>query len=535
MPTVTGTPAGFRLSWQEAVFLGGAMTALAILMVLLGKDTSWDFRNYHWYNPYALFNDRMKTDLLVAHGNGYSSPYIDVPFYFLATRTTSWLAIFVLSLFQAANIVPLYWMARSALSLPRNRLTSAGLAFFSLTGGMTIFLFGSQFNDNVTSVFALGGLCILVVKREALTQGRLRSTVLWCALGGLLAAAGAALKLTAAPFALGYGAALLAIGGDRRHLLARIAGGMAGGLIGIALVAGPWMTQMVQLTGNPVFPYFNQYFHSPLLTPEGHRDLRFVPHGFLRPLIFPILFTIQWSIADDAPHGGDMRILVAYFALLAAVAVWLLGKRSKAPLAAPQAVRIVFVFCAASYFFWIKTFAIYRYIVGLEMLAPLVIVMAVALMPGTVRTRLIAMASLLLLAICTEIPYINRRAPIGDPYVTVDLPAISDPDRAMVLMAGKEPTGFIAPSLPPQIPVLRISGWIVNTEDGSLLTRQMKARVAAHTGQLYLIAVASEMPQATQAVTHYGLAVVPSTCQTLATNMTGSYRWCPLNRRTNTP
>jgi len=28
-------------------------------VVVLGKDTSWDFRNYHWYAPYAFFNNRL--------------------------------------------------------------------------------------------------------------------------------------------------------------------------------------------------------------------------------------------------------------------------------------------------------------------------------------------------------------------------------------------------------------------------------------------------------------------------------------------
>ena len=36
-------------------------------VVWLGKDTSWDFRNYHWYIPYAFLNERMGFDVAVAH------------------------------------------------------------------------------------------------------------------------------------------------------------------------------------------------------------------------------------------------------------------------------------------------------------------------------------------------------------------------------------------------------------------------------------------------------------------------------------
>jgi len=57
--------------------------------------------------------------------------------------------------------------------------------------------------------------------------------------------------------------------------------------------------------------------------------------------------------------------------------VWALGRRSKDPLADPKAARIVFAFAAVSYFFWLKLFAIYRYILQLEMIAPLIIALAI--------------------------------------------------------------------------------------------------------------------------------------------------------------
>ena len=60
---------------------------------MLGKDTSWDFRNYHWYAPYALLNHRMGIDVAVAHQASYYNPYLDIPFYWLATHTRAWIAL----------------------------------------------------------------------------------------------------------------------------------------------------------------------------------------------------------------------------------------------------------------------------------------------------------------------------------------------------------------------------------------------------------------------------------------------------------
>jgi hypothetical protein len=105
----------------------------------------------------------------------------------------------------------------------------------------------------------------------------------------------------------------------------------------------------------------------------------------------------------------------------------------------------------------------------------------------------------------------------------------------MVLMTGDTPMGFITPSLPPQIPVLRIDGWMLQPRDGTLLTSQMKGRVAAQLksgGDLYLVADATDMERARRALRDYGLAIRWTECQQFDTNLIGTYQWCPLARQT---
>src|SRR4029079_10025315 len=55
--------------------------------------------------------------------------------------------------------------------------------------------------------------------------------------------------------------------------------------------------------------------------------------------------------------------------------------RQRDTLADPAAVGALWAFAAVSYTVWIFGFAIYRYIVALEMLAPILIVGAIALWP----------------------------------------------------------------------------------------------------------------------------------------------------------
>jgi hypothetical protein len=103
-----------------------------------------------------------------------------------------------------------------------------------------------------------------------------------------------------------------------------------------------------------------------------------------------------------------------------------------------------------------------------------------------------------------------------------------------VLMTGDAPMGFIATQLPPQIPVLRIDGWMVVPRDQTEMNRQMKARVISHLkagGDLYLIADATEIARARDALADYNLAIRWPECQQFDTNIVGTYQWCPLTRK----
>src|SRR5580693_5568052 len=115
----TASPA--RLSVQELTFLGLVMLFWAAFVIVLGKDTSWDFRNYHWYAPYAFLNNRLAIDMAVAHKASYYNPFLDIPFYWLATHTHAWIALGMLGAVQGANVVPIYAMARSMLRIEPNR------------------------------------------------------------------------------------------------------------------------------------------------------------------------------------------------------------------------------------------------------------------------------------------------------------------------------------------------------------------------------------------------------------------------------
>jgi len=521
-----------KLSAQEWIFLGLTIAFWGCYVLWLGKDTSWDFRNYHWYIPYAFLNGRDGIDMLVAHQATYYNPFQDIPFYVLAIHTPAWFALFTLGAVQGANVVPLYILGRQTLRIEEYKLGAAGLALLGQTGGLGLNMFGTTYHDNTMSIFILSSIAILVVQRKRLNEGPLWQVAAIAALAGFLTGSTVGLKLPETPFALGLAAALVALGGDWKHQATRIAAGGLAGLIGVVLFMGYWTLHMQHLTGNPLFPYFNDVFKSPLALPGAYRDMRFLPTHFWIAAAFPVLFSINWAVADDIPFR-DIRVMLAYITVIGAVIVWLAGRRSKDPLVIPEAALPILAFAGVSYLVWLKLFAIYRYIVLLEMLGPLLVAIAIGLLPIPRRFQLITLAILFLAtAAATHVEYIER-SPISDPFVQADVPKIAHPEKAMVLLTGNGPLGFIAPSFPRNIALLRIDGWMVQPQDGTRLTRTMKNRVVghlAHGGDLYVLSDAYDMGRTRDALVGYGLRIDWLNCTVFDTNIIGDYEFCPLFR-----
>jgi hypothetical protein len=521
-------PALLRSRWFapfEILFLAAVVLGWAVLVVLLGKDMSWDFRNYHWYIPYAFLHGRMGFDIGVAHQATYYNPFLDIPFYLLAMHTPSWLALGVLGAVQGANIVPLYFIARSMLCLPRREIAAALLSLVCITGSLTVGLAGTTYYDNVLSLLVLGGVAAIVCNRALLRDGPLGNAILVSGAAGFSVGAAAGLKLPEGLFAFGFAAALAVLPGDLKRRGARLLAGAVGGLAGVALFAGYWLVRLYRETGNPLFPYFNQFFQSPLALEASYRDTRFIPHRWPKRLLLPILFSLHWQVANDLPFQ-DIRVGVAY--IIGIFTAPLAFFRRRDSFVDATAVGALFAFAAVSYAVWVFAFGIYRYILALEMLAPILIVGAIGLWPIG-RIIQAAVIGILAAAILFAMRYaVLERAPLGDPYVHVPLPAMSDPRHSMILMVGEAPMGYLVPQIPPEIPVLRIDGWLIRPRDGSRLTAETQARVQGYKGKLYVIADEYEVGRAGGALADYGFGMRWTECKLFTTNLGGPYRFCPL-------
>lgn len=501
------------------------------IALLLGKDAGWDFQNYHWYNPYALFNGRLDFDLAVAHHATYYNPLIDVPLYLVARHGPAWLGGALLGAFYGVAVTLLGAIAYHVFvfSDARQRAASAvALALLGAMGGGALTAIGSTSNDVPAAIGIFAALFIVVKHFDTLRQAqsdRVRFT--WLLMAGICAGASVGLKLTTVVYALGLiAAAPLCARGLRQRATCTVSLGL-GMLIGVALFAGYWMARMWAFGRNPLFPYFNQVFHSPLLVTGSYRDPSFLPASAREAWLFPFYFTrdsrevAEWQFRDA-------HILVAYVLVPLTLLLMAFKQHRLDSIVRPLLATYLFTFAGASYAAWLALFCVYRYAIPLEMLCPTLITAAIALWP--LRRPAMWGATLTVLVMCQAAVKVTfERHAWQRRYVQVEVPQV-DPHSA-VLMAGLAPMAFTIASFPRDIPFWRIDGWLVHMDDhDSGLSHEMHRRVATHSGPLYILFAAYDRVNAINAAHEYGLQLDGTACQRVTSNITAPLYLCRVTR-----
>ncbi|MBK1841247.1 hypothetical protein JHL17_27970 [Azospirillum sp. YIM B02556] len=521
-------------------FLLLAPPAYGLLTLAFGMDANWDLRNYHWYNGYAMLTGRIGRDLLAAQMPSFYSPFLDVPFYWLATHLPARAAGFLWGTLQGINLSLLYVLASSSLrNVPplKRTLTAMVLAAMGGLGGGTLGLIGTTFQDNVVSLGVLGAAAVVAGSLPGILDGRALPSFARVAAAGLLAGAAMGLKNPTVIYAVGLCLGFLALPARpwRRLWLAFFFG--IGVLAGLALGGGVWMAHLWHDYGNPVFPHMNHIFKSPFAALSDYVNVGFFPPGPWQRLFFPFVFTVSPLTVGEVPWF-DLRVLALFVLLPAgfacAVAGRSMGKRTDWLTEVP-ATRFLLAAMTVTYALWVAMFCIYRYLVPLEMLAPLGLVMAVGLLPLARRLRIgLAVALLALVQLTVQPADWGRVAwPKGtdDRWVTAEVPPIADPDDTMVLMAGYWAISHAIPSFPPRVTFVRIqSNFLQPDSVGNGYLAIMTDKVASHRGPFLMLSTIPDTAGAAKAAELLGLRVDTQRCRPVPNNLGETLNLCAVDR-----
>ncbi|WP_270936180.1 hypothetical protein [Falsiroseomonas oryzae] len=516
--------------WIAALFPIG----FGLVGILLGKDDNWDLLHYHYYNPHAWLHGRHGHDLLAADFHVFFNPLLDLPFYWGNQVLPGVVVAFLLG--AVHGLVGLLAWRIGVRVLGREAGVPALVpALIGMLGGGSLYVVGTTYYDVTVALPVFAGLWLIARNATLVFEGPLARSLPLLLLAGTIAGAGPGLKQTVAPFAASVPVALLLLARGRR-LATSFAFGAGLGL-GVLALSGFWLWHLWQTTGNPLFPYFNDIFRSPLAPIGNNRAMGAMPRGLLDTLAFPVFFTLTpWRI-DGATR--DPKLILAYVMVPVGLAFALTSRRRPA-LADPRLGLFLLVVAAVTYVVWLRLFSIYRYIIPVEILAPLLVVVAVGFLPLAERARRIAVVALLILAMPVQLSFRDRIAWGGShwrPFVSAVPPVGMDLTGGLVVVPGWHPgwraNAFTIPFFPPDLPFLRIIAH--DDPAGRLVTGfddEIARRIATHAGPLFVLWTPTERgrPHVTASLARHGLVTDFAGCGRLQTSIGGPLEVCPVRR-----
>jgi hypothetical protein len=268
--------------------------------------------------------------------------------------------------------------------------------------------------------------------------------------------------------------------------------------------------------GNPLFPQFNTIFKSPLAQQVSVIDAFHLPHDAMEALFWPFVFTAHFTRVSELVFRQAI-VPVLYALALVFVARWLFDKASgRAPAAGLSArARFLLLFALVGYLAWMKLFSIYRYLIPIEMLAPLLVWI---LMERMAAPRLggwvVALATLVVFPFGTW-----GHAGWGDKAFSAQLPAFEHPASTLVFTAhGNPPMGWLATFFPRDVRVLSLGSGFPETP---AYLERIQSVIASRPGPHYAMLAASRnekdssLRRKLSAFQALGMTATPARCAQL--------------------
>ncbi len=452
-------------------FKFGVPIFFGLLSVWLGVDANWDLQNYHLYNAFAVLNGKLHIDLAPAGFQSFFNPTLDVPYYLLHKYLPAPLVGFLIGYLHGLIFVLILGIAQFVLcdlpAIDRIRVPIL-LAIAGCTTGNFLSGLGNTMGDNATAIFVLLGIFFALKYWHDLCSGGLRGLVVSVGVG-VLVGLGVGLKLTNAVFAIGLMLAFVTIPGSIRKRSSQAIALGVGTLAGIGITAGWWFFTMWQLFDNPLFPQFSNLFPNELTRPTGIADISWLPKGVLENILWPFVFSLN-PLRIGQVWVSQVIWLFAYAIFL----IWLFLKAPPArglfntqPL--DQKARFVVAFVAFGFIAWMALFSIGRYLVSVEVLAPIVVFVLLATFLKYVPARRVAFFFVCLSSFFAVASTLFGSGSWGherwaNPAYRVQLPPLSHPDQTTVVtVAGDPPWAWLIPSFPKEVAFIGLPLYIMDT------------------------------------------------------------------------
>ena len=465
-----------------------------IVAINLGQDNFWDLRNYHYYNPYSLIHSRFEIDFQVAQLQTFFNPALDFIFYGLIEIFSPNTATFLMALIQGINgplIIFLFFILFQKIKPTKRATYVIGLSILALYAPLMISLIGTSSNDLTPSILILSALIITIIsiqKNEIIPNK-------YILLSGLLIGASAGLKLTQASYGVAYVVAIFALPSNNiAKRLKKVCYAVISLFLGVLVTSGWWMMYLWIHYDNPIFPYYNDIFHSSLILEKNWTDNRFIPESLFEHLLLPFKWLYKNNISDRQLLHQDSRYAFIYISSI----IWMIKylwdrlqriryKKISTNQTLPLEHLFIMIFFFSGYTIWQIQSSILRYTHVLEMLAPAIILIIILNLINNNKLKWTILCLISATILIQLTPPNIARLPFKDTFFRVTFPELNDPENTMLLIAGGRPWGYLISDIPNETRIIRITSNLIKKDHQVGMKKQIIKIIRDHTGPIYLL------------------------------------------------
>ena len=443
------------MDWRGAWVLAGLMPiGFGILSLFRGQDRNWDLLNYHLYVPYAWLEGRHSIDLAAAQLQSYFPPLIDLPYYLAIQSLPGPAVALLMGLLHGLVFIPLFAIARQFVSLR----TALILSLAGCLGSAWMSGLGTTMGDNLAATGVILSFLLLlpVIRGESRAA---EHPLRWLMGAGVLLGIFVGLKITNGIYALALMLAfLLSCPGSLRTRIGFVMVLGLSALAGLLASAGYWFYFLWTEFGNPLFPQFNQWFGAPLASATGVVDQANLPQSYLQALFWPL------RLLTDPYHFSEVGQRSVVWLVLAVTAGGLVVQQLLTRIfrkVQPQIrneERFLLLFLLTGFVLWIFTFSIFRYLVALELLAPLAVWVIIRRLTPRRINRFVNPALLSLIVIVAIVGTESwGHARLAWKSVQVEVPELNQPRERVLVLVGDQPQSWRLPWWPPEVAFLGLA------------------------------------------------------------------------------
>lgn len=482
-----------------------------LVAVLTQQFMQWDSLNYHFYNAYAFLDHRFNWDIAPAQIQTYFNPELDT-FNYLIINTLHYPFLFEFFFGALTGGLATYILIKIAKIFFNDKENSLNQLYIILATliGISTPSFTSQigvnFTDAETNVLILVALYYIL---KSISTNTLKQATPFLLISGLSAGLAVGTKLTTAIYIIGFLISLCCYHEQKKIKKLYLLGLFALTTLTIFLVTeGYWMWQLYKNFQSPLFPSFNNFFHSPYALNQPYNDSRFIPKNLNQWLFNPFFWITKNTLVSEV-NFRDWRLATLILLIFLSLGKYLTTHMPAFNKKNWPLFSFLFIFLITSYITWLKVFAIYRYLISVCILSGIAIISLSAYLLSsysikTKRTILITLTIILIMTTTTGRWGRFHNTP------KVIIPSI-EAQAYVIMITNTSAQGYLVAYFPKETRFISVYNNFMTPETNIKLLQIAVNLITHYKGPLYVIDYPNSSVQ--QTLHYYHLKEIQNSCQ----------------------